>query len=485
MGKTRKQRIKNNSRAKTIKNNKNLLSNEQDMEGGYGVIQHGGETKGAFDAHYKIIQNNDGFKTIRAFLRQISLFFFRGRYFNVIGYSKDKSKYSQKMKVDPGEYHPVNKYRFFMKNDNISDIGESHFNGMEIAIEDYLSMLQSVVGMSSRGIGFSIPYGVLGDRFMTQLSRDEEKRFKEFRKIFYPDSAELYGPHEYEYEYLDETNILNYIIEQLKNCLVGDVWDDPTDNKYYGMSLEKLTSVFDRILSPTSSRSTQRKRVKVLLYWYTGYAHALTELACRLLFPLNDDGIFDLNKDENLNTYFSENDYNKRDVEETKETINNIHINNENASKDPPSILQIAKLATIIINYHSVMTERTVQFKGEGAKEMSKSREPSNVWSRGNQIPKIILMMRLFRFVCFQGDTSLATMTSSDKTGTSDKKMLTASSNLLGKRFDSGTIRMNNRINEAATQLYLNQDIKINALPSSPPADPTDAPDKDLDESLP
>jgi hypothetical protein len=484
MGKTRKQRIKNNSRAKTIKNNKNLLSNEQDMEGGYGVIQHGGATEGAFDTHYKIIQNNDRFKTIRAFLRQISLFFFRGRYFKVNGYDNRMfSPATSQRWVRPRRGRergrPINKYEFFMINKNIHDIGRSDETvGDGYNIEDYLSMLQSVVGMSDAWkTSGNPPYGVLGDRLMTQLSGSSEKRFKEFRKIFYLDSAELYGPHEYEYEYLDETNILNYIIEQLKFCLVEPDNLSLSDTDYN----ETIGYLFSNLNGGKDNKNIKN----VLLYWHTGYAHALTELACRLLFPLND-GSFNLNDMfKYFNTHFSK----KEEYENLEETIDNIHINEKNVDRDPPNIIEIAKLARFIISYHSYMTERTVQFKGAGVEAMEGIPEDAD-WSKGNQLPKIILMMRLFRFVCFQGDTFWATTTRSSKTGTKTKTpSLQPSKTWFGKRFDSGTMRMNNRINEAATQLYLNQDIKINAPPPSADTDPppprvATAPD-DLDESMP
>jgi len=99
--------------------------------------------------------------------------------------------------------------------------------------------------------------------------------------------------------------------------------------------------------------------------------------------------------------------------------------------------------------------------KGEGAKEMSESTESSKEWHEGNQLPKIILMMRLFRFVCLQdpGDAS-AGSTYSSKTGAENPSRLFQT--YVGKRFDTSTIRMNNRINEAAAQIFVNRDININ-----------------------
>ena len=106
---------------------------------------------------------------------------------------------------------------------------------------------------------------------------------------------------------------------------------------------------------------------------------------------------------------------------------------------------------------------------------MSNSREPSDVWSQGNQLPKIVLMMRLFRFVCLQDPgvgkfwRKRATISGGAKDDYSDDVIVGGDMphplRFNRYKFNTSTIRMNNRLNEAAAQLFINRDIQINIEP--------------------
>ena len=94
-------------------------------------------------------------------------------------------------------------------------------------------------------------------------------------------------------------------------------------------------------------------------------------------------------------------------------------------------------------------------------------KQPNANWEEGNQVYKIILMMKLFRFVCYQGKTAkgVVKQKSADITGTKSAAGSTGFnfSATFGfkNRFDNHTIRMFNRINEAAAQLTTINDIMV------------------------
>ena len=183
-----------------------------------------------------------------------------------------------------------------------------------------------------------------------------------------------------------------------------------------------------------------------ILFWRTGFAHALTELAQRLLF--------------------------------TKEDINNLikngfkDISLKGDVKQFPERKDIMSVTSLLLLRYLTLQRRDI---GAGAVEMSNSTESPDVWSQGNQLPKIVLMMRLFRFVCLQDPgvgkfwRKRATISGGAKDDYSDDVIVGGDMpnplRFNKYKFNTSTIRMNNRLNEAAAQLFINRDIQINIEP--------------------
>ena len=572
MAKTRKQRIKNNSRAKTIKNNKQLVNVRENLDGG--ALTGSSCREGVYDIWYKELQKNDEFNIIRGFLRKTCLFFLRGTYVQVVGnsqplLSKISSKLSTGMSFStysdnwksgnidqvykaldragvspdiPGANIKNNKALYFHNVNPLSVTGQSN------EVDDFLYMIQSVVGMSGSlenitgskakdYLGFKDmnrfrAYGVLGvtEKFSQKMlgaNRDSEY-FKKFRELAFLSEKSKNSDRFNKYNFLDENNILEYIIyllilsypqgleymgsrednkpETLKDIIKTLISENVL---YYERDFEDVKAEFKKpqissggeinnitsiIIPPGGLQGKGQQEMNItdkelwyrksklykgnavnkgvgramtlgrmtfhsatdpltpeassdILFWRTGFAHALTELAQRLLFTKEDikalitRGVPDVSLRNNKNK-----DKNKVDGEFPKRE----------------EICSVTSLILLRYYYASEQHKATASgkpFIGAGAEEMSRS-DSSNDWHEGNQLPKIILMMRLFRFVCLQdpGDAGQGS-TSSAKTGTKNPSWL--SETVVGKRFDTSTIRMNNRINEAAAQIFVNRDINI------------------------
>ena len=210
-------------------------------------------------------------------------------------------------------------------------------------------------------------------------------------------------------------------------------------NKLYQGTVYTEHSATD-LLTPEASSD--------ILFWRTGFAHALTELAQRLLFTKKDINALINNGFKDISL--------KGDVKQFPER------------KDIMSVTSLLLLRYLTLQRGDI---------GAGAVEMSNSTEPSDVWSQGNQLPKIILMMRLFRFVCLQDPgvgkfwRKRATISGGAKDDYSDDVIVGGDmQRALGfntYKFNTSTIRMNNRLNEAAAQLFINRDIQINIEPKA------------------
>lgn len=568
MAKTRKQRIKNNSRAKTIKNNKQLVNVRENLDGG--ALTGRSYREGVYDMWYEDLQKNDEFNIIRGFLRKTCLFFLRGTYVQVVGnsptlLSKISSKLSTGMSFStysdnwksgnienvhkalraagdsPGIQSNIknNKALYFHSGNPLSRTGQSN------EVDDFLYMIQSVVGMSNsienitgakaKGyLGFEgmkrfRAYGVLGvteklSQKWTGSNRDSEY-FKKFRELAFLSEESKKSDRFNKYNFLDENNILEYIIyllilsypqgveymrlrednkpETLKDIITKLISENVL---YYQRDFKDVEEAFKKpiittggiqniksIIPPGGLQGKGQQEMNItekelwyrksklyktknivgkfvtqkrmtfhsatdpltpeassdILFWKTGFAHALTELAQRLLFTKED-----------IKALITRDDFYDVSLRNNKsEDKNEI----EGKFLERKKICSVTSLILLRYYYASEQHKATASgkpFIGAGAEEMSRS-DSSNDWHEGNQLPKIILMMRLFRFVCLQdpGDAS-AGSTYSSKTGT--KNTYNVSETFVGKRFDTSTIRMNNRINEAAAQIFVNRDININ-----------------------
>tara|TARA_B100001250_G_scaffold287323_1_gene249163 strand:- start:50 stop:1780 length:1731 start_codon:yes stop_codon:yes gene_type:complete len=573
MAKTRKQRIKNNSRAKTIKNNKQLVNVRENLDGG--AFTGRSYREGVYDMWYEDLQKNDEFNIIRGFLRKTCLFFLRGTYVQVVGNSPTLlSKISSKLSTVQSIY-PFSNYSDNWKSGNIENVhkalrkaGDSpgiqsniknnkalYFHsgnplsrtGQSNEVDDFLYMIQSVVGMSNsienmtiakykddlgfEGMNRFRAYGVLGvteklSQKWTGSNRDSEY-FKKFRELAFLSEESKKSDRFNKYNFLDENNILEYIIyllilsypqgvekmrlrednkpETLKDIITKlisenvlyyqrDFKDVEEAFKKPKISIDGVINNIKPIIPPGGLQGKGQQEMNItekelwyrksrlyksknrvgefvtqkrmtfhsatdpltpeassdILFWKTGFAHALTELAQRLLFTKED-----------INALIT------RGVPDVSLRNNKSEDKNEIEGKflERKKICSVTSLILLRYYYASEQHKATASgkpFIGAGAEEMmSNFKESPDVWSQGNQLPKIILMMRLFRFVCLQdpGDAS-AGSTYSSKTGT--KNTYKVSETFVGKRFDTSTIRMNNRINEAAAQIFVNRDININ-----------------------
>lgn len=569
MAKTRKQRIKNNSRAKTIKNNKQLVNVRENLDGG--ALTGSSCREGVYDIWYKELQKNDEFNIIRGFLRKTCLFFLRGTYVQVVGNNENllrqintslsfgmtPFKYSNNWKsgnIDqvyealrrarvtpnrPDANIKNNKALYFHNVDPLSVTGQSN------EVDDFLYMIQSVVGMSGslenitgknakdylgfEGMNRFRAYGVLGvteklSQKWTGSNRDSEY-FKKFRELAFLSESKTSDRFN-KYNFLDENNILEYIIyllilsypqgleymrsrednkpETLKDIIKTlisenvlyyprDFADVEAEFKKTRISSDGKINNITSIIPPgglqgkgqqvmnitdkelwyrksrlykgknsvgklvTQNRMTFHSATDPLtpeassdiLFWKTGFAHALTELAQRLLFTKED-----------IKALIARSDFYDVSLRNNKNKDKN-KVEGEFPKRE--EICSVTSLILLRYYYASEQHKATASrkpFIGAGAEEMSRS-DSSNDWHEGNQLPKIILMMRLFRFVCLQdpGDAS-AGSTYSSKTGAENPSRLFQT--YVGKRFDTSTIRMNNRINEAAAQIFVNRDININ-----------------------
>ena len=597
MAKTRKQRIKNNSRAKTIKNNKQIVNVRENLDGGalfadtscrLGIYEKWGE---------KGLINNVQFKAIRGFLRKSCLFFLRGTYTRVVGNDKftlgwikrlfaggygsrqlgtysegpwlsaDLNKIENIINYDEGTNtryksfktsgkfrrgHNINNNKAMYFFDNTIDLDEV---GSEDKADSFLFMIQSVVGMSDRiwGSKWALSelwankgaerwqsnedankhpseykdkiqtkshfrtYGVLGvGEYLSQKvlgSNRDSEYFKKFReRAFLINDKKISFQN---FDFLNEDNILDYIIYLLiMSYPVNQVSIDFTTSDVRKSIREYITNMdregylydnsdidtnrFIQELMRSFDKGTAEKYKKFrssvergygyksaknitdeevwfrknklyqgsavgkhsatdlltpeassdILFWRTGFAHALTELAQRLLFTKEDINNLIKNGFKDISL--------KGDVEQFPER------------KDIMSVTSL-----LLLRYLTLQSGD----RGAGAVEMSNSREPSDVWSQGNQLPKIVLMMRLFRFVCLQdpgvGSTfsrrKRATISGGAKDDYSDDVIVGGDMQRdLGfntYKFNTSTIRMNNRLNEAAAQLFINRDIQINIEP--------------------
>ena len=414
MAKTRKQRIKNNSRAKTIKNNKQLVNVRENLDGGalfadtscrLGIYEKWSE---------KGLINNVQFKAIRGFLRKSCLFFLRGTYVQVVGnsqplLSKISSKLSTRMSIStysdnwksgnidqvykalgragvspdiPGANIKNNKALYFHNDNPLSVTGQSN------EVDDFLYMIQSVVGMSGSlenitgskakdYLGFKDmnrfrAYGVLGvteklSQKWTGSNRDSEY-FKKFRELAFLSESKTSDRFN-KYNFLDENNILEYIIYLLilsypqgleymskrkdnKPETLKDIIRDLISENvlYYERDFEDVKAEFKKpqissggeinnitsiIIPPGGLQGKGQQEMNItdkelwyrksklykgnavnkglgtamtlgrmtfhsatdpltpeassdILFWRTGFAHALTELAQRLLFTKED-----------------------------------------------------------------------------------------------------------------------------------------------------------------------------------------------------
>ena len=562
MGKTRKQRIKNNSRAKTIKNNKQLVNVRENLDGG--AFTGRSYREGVYDMWYKELQKNNEFNIIRGFLRKTCLFFLRGTYVQVVGNNENLlTQISSKLSTVKS-FYPFSKYSDNWKSGNIDKVhkalraaGDSpgiqsniknnkalYFHsgnplsrtGQSNEVDDFLYMIQSVVGMSNsienmtiakykddlgfEGMSRFRAYGVLGvteklSQKWTGSNRDSEY-FKKFRELAFLSEESKKSDRFNKYNFLDENNILEYIIyllilsypqgveymrlrednkpETLKNIIrnliEAGVLYDPRDfadveaefkkpQISSGGEIKNITSI---IIPPgglqgTGQQAMERITNKELwthdgslyqgsaqtkhsatdpltpeassdiLFWRTGFAHALTELAQRLLFT-------------------------KEDIEALIARPDFYDVSLKGVKPFPERKYIMSVTSLLLLRYLTLEQGD----KGAGAKEMmSNSTESPDVWSQGNQLPKIVLMMRLFRFVCLQDPgvgkfwRKRATISGGAKDDYSDDVIVGGDMphplRFNKYKFNTSTIRMNNRLNEAAAQLFINRDIQINIEP--------------------
>tara|TARA_B100001094_G_scaffold140589_1_gene136273 strand:+ start:99 stop:1493 length:1395 start_codon:yes stop_codon:yes gene_type:complete len=462
MAKTRKQGIKNNSRAKTIKNNKNLLSNEGDMEGG-GLVTT--EKYGLYFQFQGVFNNAPKFIVIRNFLKKTCLFFFRGYYISIKGLKEegarervggrlysdpaDRSrnadhKIAEKEKKELQAEHPnMNKYKYFLGYDDGAARMDENLNE-----ENYLYMLQSVVGGGDK-------YGLLG------------------KNDYFNYFTEKLNPFEFKNKPIDQNNILEFIMKQLEEIV------EPIINNFalHGVNPPGPGKWFDKLdIRSNYKKFVGKKNRAVITFWYTGYVQALTELAYKLLYPKNLKNFGGLDQ----STMDLINDYR-----------NIISITKANSVMTGPYTTMLMKgkkyntpflcnsdenMNKLIEIVHRLFKDWETYKKednpiGKGTEEMLEPEEDAD-WEKGNQVYKIILMMKLFRFVCWQGKTVSDEIyqASRDITGTrsatppptSTEPVVSAT--WLGAwrgRFDKHTIRMFNRINEAAAQLSTINDIVV------------------------
>tara|TARA_B100000965_G_C19572834_1_gene749936 strand:+ start:263 stop:1639 length:1377 start_codon:yes stop_codon:yes gene_type:complete len=455
MAKTRKQRIKNNSRAKTIKNNKNLLSNEGDMEGG---AVFSTEKYGLYFQFQNRFNGDDKFKKIRNFLKKTCLFFLRGYYISIKGVkSKNMRSWIGRHYSDPAnrgpqsgkEFHvmkqeaivedPImNKYKYFLG-------GYSQEKDRGIAEENYLYMLQSVVG--GTGLVYHKNKGLLG----------YENYFDEFTAKLKPFEMINGDP-------IDENNILEFIMDQLKDI---EGVDSPTPQDNYDIHKD-----YTRFLTTDP---------KITKFWYTGYVQALTELAYKLLYPKS--GVLSIYSGwaglkryaETINDFRNIISITKANSEMTDEQYKTMPMNKKeyytpflfnNVESAKKMRVGIKRVISDWDTYSKIQRDNKEPPMGEGTSEML-GKPPNANWEEGNQVYKIILMMKLFRFVCRQGKTAkgVAKQESADITGTRSAAESTGfefrATFGFKNRFDNYTIRMFNRINEAAAQLSTINDIMV------------------------
>ena len=333
----------------------------------------------------------------------------------------------------------MNKYKYFLG-------GLSQQWDLGIAEENYLYMLQSVVG--GTGEIYHKNKGLLGYK----------NYFDEFTAKLNPFEMENGDP-------IDENNILKFIMDQLK-----DINGDP--NEHVTVFKGDIHKHYTNFLTMNP---------KVTKFWYTGYVQALTELAYKLLYPKS--GVLSIysgwtglepyaKKINDFRNIISITKNNSMMIQEEYKTMpmngkeyytpflfNNV----ESAEKMRGAI------KTVIDDwdkYSKIQLANKEPPMGEGTSEML-PQPPNANWEEGNQVFKIILMMKLFRFVCWQGKTAEAVIKqkSADITGTKSAAKSTGFdfSATFGfkNRFDKHTIRMFNRINEAAAQLSTINDIMV------------------------